>query len=672
MNVFVLDGNENQAVAATRSLAAAGHRVEVGASTSWSKAGWSRHAAGSFQYSSPELDGHAFVALLAERAAARPGTFILPMTERTTQPISEHRTLLENVHARFVLPPHDVLMRAFDKHQTTALARSLGVAVPETHVIDPSADQRALAAGLRYPVVLKPRTSEERSTSGPARATGAPLYVRNPASFESACGSLRQRCTSALVQEFVPGSGAGYFALAEHGRIRAEFAHRRLRDVRPTGSGSAFRESVPIDPLLRDAARRLLEALCWHGVAMVEFRVRPDGEPVFMEINGRFWNSLALACYAGMDFPALLAEYAERRTVTAPAAYRTGVRCRWILGDVRHLAEVCRGAPAEFPGEFPSRLRALRDVLTIGRGTYHDNFQLADPWPEVGDWLHFLTRKLPAAGKRQPAARKPRTLRGALHVHSTYSDGEYTLTELRETLRRDGCRFACVTDHAEWLDDDSLRKYLAECAALSDDEFRFIPGLEYECERRLHIVGYGATMRLSTTDPDAVIGSIEAAGAFSMIAHPKTELFGWIEGFTRLPHAVEAWNSKYDGRYAPRAETFALIQRLQERKPALLACYGQDLHWKTQYRGLVVEIEAESNDRHEVLTALFAGAFVGVDRELRLPASGHVPAPLLRRFARRHRRSDRMRLAIKTVKRTVDRTGLALPPAIKAQIRRVF
>ena len=35
MNVLVLDGNENQAVAATRSLARAGHDVHVGAETGW-------------------------------------------------------------------------------------------------------------------------------------------------------------------------------------------------------------------------------------------------------------------------------------------------------------------------------------------------------------------------------------------------------------------------------------------------------------------------------------------------------------------------------------------------------------------------------------------------------------------------------------------------------------
>src|SRR5207253_3587624 len=128
-------------------------------------------------------------------------------------------------------------------------------------------------------------------------------------------------------------------------------AHRRIRDVRPTGSGSAVRESVAPEPGLREAALAILGSLRWRGVAMVEFRVKADGTPVFLEVNGRFWNSLPLAVYAGADFPALLAEMAERGDVEPRFDYRAGVRCRWLLGDFRHLLEVMRGKPAGFPGE---------------------------------------------------------------------------------------------------------------------------------------------------------------------------------------------------------------------------------------------------------------------------------------------------------------------------------
>jgi predicted ATP-grasp superfamily ATP-dependent carboligase len=187
--------------------------------------------------------------------------------------------------------------------------------------------------------------------------------------------------------------------------MRAEFAHRRIRDVRPTGSGSSMRVSIAPPPQVREAGLAVLRALAWHGVAMVEFRVRPDGTPTFLEVNGRFWNSLALAVHAGVNFPALLAQLASEGQVPLTTTYRTGVQCRWLLGDLRHVIEVLRGAPPSFPGTFPPRLATLLRVLTPSPGTHHDNFAWRDPLPELGDWLHFVVHKLPRRAGQARATR---------------------------------------------------------------------------------------------------------------------------------------------------------------------------------------------------------------------------------------------------------------------------
>lgn len=394
MTVLVLDGNENQAVAAVRSLARAGHRVLVGADTSWSKAGWSRACAGRFAYPSPERDVGAFLAAVVAAVSAEPGALVLPMTEKTTLPLSRERDLVARAGGRLVLPDHASVVRAFDKQHTTELAHSLGVDVPATRTIANEDDVRQCAHALRFPLVVKPRSSQEL-VGDATRTTGAPLYARHEAELLGAWRTLAGRCRSALVQEFVEGTGVGYFALLDRGHVRAEFAHRRIRDVRPTGSGSSLRESAPANARVRDAALAILHALDWHGVAMVEFRMRPDGTPTFIEVNGRFWNSLALAIHAGVDFPALVACLAEGTDPGPQPRWREGVRCRWLLGDVRHLLEVWRGAPAAFPGRFPTRLRTAAAMIVPVPGTYHDNFSWDDPLPEVGDWLDFLFRKVP-------------------------------------------------------------------------------------------------------------------------------------------------------------------------------------------------------------------------------------------------------------------------------------
>lgn len=397
MRVLVLDGNQNQAVAAVRSLAQAGHDVLVGDSTSWSKAGWSRFCHGTFRYPAPQRHAAAFVDQITKIAGAQPGTLVLPMTEATTLPLSQSRDAVFAASGRMVLPAHKDVLRAFDKNETTRLAASLGIAVPKTLLVSNKREAEQARTAMSFPVVLKPRSSEEMGASGAVRTTGRPQYASNKEEFDAAYETMSRRCSSVLVQEFVDGEGAGYFALMQHGELRMEFAHRRIRDVRPSGSGSAVRVSVKPDPQLREPSLDMLKALNWHGVAMVEFRQQPGKPPVFMEVNGRFWHSLSLACHAGADFPALLARMAEEGDIEASNGFRAGVRCRWLLGDVRHVAEVWKGAPAGYPRRYPGRVRALVDVLTPVPGTVHDLFQWDDPLPELGDWLDFARRVMHAS-----------------------------------------------------------------------------------------------------------------------------------------------------------------------------------------------------------------------------------------------------------------------------------
>jgi len=263
-------------------------------------------------------------------------------------------------------------------------------------------------------------------------------------------------------------------------------------------------------------------------------------------------------------------------------------------------------------------------------------------------------------------------LKGALHAHSTYSDGEFTLPELREIYLSEGCSFLCMTDHAEYFDQVAIERYVSECDALSDKTFRLVAGLEYRCERDMHILGYCATKLTQSSDPQEVIRHIAAQQAVSVIAHPRNDFFPWIEGFDTLPLGIETWNTKYDGRYAPRPGTFALLRRLQQRSPEMHAFYGQDLHWKKQFRGLRVVLDCDSLDPSAILDALSAGKYTGEKDDLQLPSSGVLPDAVLEEFGRVQERSHRMWRFLKNSKQTLDRLGIRVPASLKAQLRRIF
>jgi hypothetical protein len=263
-------------------------------------------------------------------------------------------------------------------------------------------------------------------------------------------------------------------------------------------------------------------------------------------------------------------------------------------------------------------------------------------------------------------------LKAALHAHSTYSDGEFTLPEIKRIFSEQGCSVVCMTDHAEYFDESQVAAYRRECAELSDEQFSFICGLEYRCEQDMHILGYGVTVPVHTTDPQEVIRHIEEHGGLAVIAHPKDTMFSWIETFDVLPLGIETWNSKYDGQYAPRPATFDLLLRLRQRRPGMRAFYGLDLHWKKQFRRLFTHLDCDLRTRDAVLGALSAGAYCGLKDDLLLPSSGELAPELATRFAAQHAKSDRRFRFLKAGKNVLDRLGIQVPASLKAQLRRIF
>jgi predicted ATP-grasp superfamily ATP-dependent carboligase len=137
-----------------------------------------------------------------------------------------------------------------------------------------------------------------------------------------------------------------------------------------------------VPPATGEHATRLLDAIGWHGVAMVEFKNdERDAVPKLMEINGRLWGSLQLAIDAGVDFPALIARSAIDGTFPPQPAYRVGVRNRWFWGDVDSLLMTLRkNGPAG--DRRKSRLSAVGQFLKLW-GTNYDNPKPDDVYP----WL---------------------------------------------------------------------------------------------------------------------------------------------------------------------------------------------------------------------------------------------------------------------------------------------
>ena len=378
--VLVLDGYSNPALACVRSLGRAGYTVFVASHRRWPLAAWSRYCAGTCWHAEETLQGFATARAWAYAHQVR---IVLPLTELACQLCNAERAQWEALGMIVGCAPEPLALRPPTRSPTTL------------------EECRSAADAVGYPCIVKPRFTAAWNGTGLIPDPGL-CYVASAAELDQAVLTRRQGRHWPVIQRFVAGQGKGVFTVCDHGRPVAWFAHERLRDIRPSGSGSSLRRSVPVDPRLRARAERLLEAMRWHGPAMVEFRDDGVHPPWLMEVNGRFWGSLQLSIDAGCDFPRLWVDLLAGKPVAPARDYRAGVTVRWLWGDVKRFLYILAGAPRGYPGPYPSVARGLQELF--GRqpaGTRLEVWDRRDKWPAVAEWVEGVRDVLIQAFKQR-------------------------------------------------------------------------------------------------------------------------------------------------------------------------------------------------------------------------------------------------------------------------------
>lgn len=392
--VLVTDAGRGSAVAFIRSLAAAGHHVTVG-DTRWISAGrWSRWAASSFRYPDPFLDPNGAADAILSEVVEQGVEVLLPMTDATTKVAESLRGRLPS-ECVIGVPPAAAAAVAADKNRTIRLARELGVPVPVTTMVRSASEAREAAPALGWPIVVKPVSSLVVGAAGTMHKLDVG-YGFDPDDLERKVGSLG-RGAPVLLQECCTGDGVGVEVLVDRGRVFRAFSHRRLHEVPVTGGASALREAIPVDPELLGHTERLMEALEWNGLAMVEFKAGSDG-PRLMEINGRVWGSLPLAVRAGVDFPAdyvhLLTRGADGLGVSQDD-YAIGTVARNLQLEVVWIGSVLRGPKHAAPeaGQWPPRRAALGAAVRLFSPRIGDDvLSWRDPRASVAELLSIGTK----------------------------------------------------------------------------------------------------------------------------------------------------------------------------------------------------------------------------------------------------------------------------------------
>lgn len=383
-SILILDANQRSALAVTRSLGR--HYPDTVIITAdcvpRALAGSSKYSARYIQYPDPASDPEAFIDWMATHRQVNHYDLIVPTTEITSQCLLAATDQLPDMPLPFA--DYDTVMKLANKSDLVNAAEEVGIPVPMSAWFE-NASKLPPAEEFAFPIVLKPSLSKIRTRNGWIATTVRILKNREDLNAVLQTDQYLQE-HSFMLQEYIPGHGAGLFCLFCRGRPIQFFAHQRLREKPPGGGVSVLSQAAPVDEKLKALTTRLMKNVRWHGVAMVEFRIAEDGTAYLMEVNTRFWGSLQLAIDSGVNFPALMADIHFRKKVRPVRHYNLDQRLRWFLGDLDSLYIYIKESHTR-----QEKLSRIRQFLTPRfRNQKHEVNRMSDIKPFVSELVQYL------------------------------------------------------------------------------------------------------------------------------------------------------------------------------------------------------------------------------------------------------------------------------------------
>ena len=369
--LIVGQGNSRGAVAAVRSLQRAGWEVGVGSPRGTGLAARSAACSSRHAITAAHVDVQRFAHDVSTIVEGHGYGIVFGSGEAEVIGLSLSR---DRIPAVVTYGPHRSLEKALDKLELDRAAVAAGLSVPRS--LEPS------EVGSDQPVVVKARRHARPEVPGAPPRVDTNVVLGREAAHERA-QHLLQLGAEPLIYQFVEGHLLAYACvISPRCQVVAECMQVAERIWPPMAGASSRATTVGVDPELAKGCRRLLEDLKWFGLAELQFVVPADGTPRLIDLNGRFYGSLALAVAAGADLPMAWASVATGSRFPFARA-ESGVRYQWLEGDLRRALIERRGG-------------TVRDVAgTIAWATraHHSLIEPHDPGPVVARCAQLLLRR---------------------------------------------------------------------------------------------------------------------------------------------------------------------------------------------------------------------------------------------------------------------------------------
>jgi hypothetical protein len=190
-----------------------------------------------------------------------------------------------------------------------------GVATPAHRRVRSAREVRAAIDTLGLPVVVK----------GDRGRGGANTYIVDTLSAAVAkVDAIQRNGAECFLQRYVTGRTYLVGGVFHEGcPVRLYAAEKLAQHPSRTGPGTRLRSVI--HGALLEPALAVVRALCWTGIASVDFIRDARGRFLFLELNPRPWGSIAAAAEASVDLFGPLASLLRNELPTPKLEYRRNV-----------------------------------------------------------------------------------------------------------------------------------------------------------------------------------------------------------------------------------------------------------------------------------------------------------------------------------------------------------
>jgi predicted ATP-grasp superfamily ATP-dependent carboligase len=293
------------------------------------------------------------LALVKEAVVRAGANVVLPVTERSTRWLNQHRDALQGFVSVPPLPSLETFEIVSNKRRLWEFQRDHGLSgAPTVYAVGARTRDAFENSSLEYPLLLKP--SDGQNSEGI-------VLIKNPHELAAWKHSAHDDRREYIAQKYIPGRDVDCSFLSKDGEIVVHTVQQRAS----AESGATLEVFSGGEAL--EAVRPLIRTIGYTGIAHIDMRQdAADGRFTLVDFNPRFWASLFSSTCAGVNFPYLWCQLALKQPVAQPMFER--IHHYSSSATMRHcmqrISNPIRARP-EFQWKNSSLPSALTDPLPL-------------------------------------------------------------------------------------------------------------------------------------------------------------------------------------------------------------------------------------------------------------------------------------------------------------------